>query len=58
MLVAVPTQNREDPAKNQFQVQIHNGTGERYDLDGVQFVWDGFTTTDDRPRLGRSSAGR
>ena len=26
VLVAVPTQNREDPAKNQFQVQIHNGT--------------------------------
>jgi predicted small lipoprotein YifL len=44
VLVAVPTQNREDPAKNQFQLQIHNGGGERYDLDAVQFVWDGFTT--------------
>jgi hypothetical protein len=44
VLVAVPTQNREDPAKNQFQVQIHNGTRQRYDLAGVQFVWDGFTT--------------
>jgi hypothetical protein len=44
VLVAVPTQNREDPAKNQFQVQIHNGTDDRYDLDGVQFEWAGFTT--------------
>ncbi len=44
VLVAVPTQNREDPAKNQFQVQVHNGTGQRYDLSAVQFVWDGFTT--------------
>lgn len=44
VLVAVPTQNREDPAKNQFQIQIHNGTRDRYDLDGVQFEWDGFTT--------------
>jgi hypothetical protein len=43
-LVAAPAQNREDPAKNQFQVQIHNGTDDRYDIDGVQFVWDGFTT--------------
>ena len=43
-LVAVPTQNREDPAKNQFQVQIHNGTRERYDLAGVQFRWAGYTT--------------
>ena len=39
-----PTQNREDPAKNQFQVQIHNGTDDRYDIDGVQFEWAGFTT--------------
>jgi hypothetical protein len=44
VLVAVPTQNREDPAKNQFQVQVHNGTGDRFDLAGVQFVWDGYTT--------------
>ena len=44
VLVAVPTQNREDPAKNQFQVQIHNGTRDRYDLDGVQFEWAGFAT--------------
>ena len=44
LLVAVPTQNREDPAKNQFQVQVHNGTDQRYDLSGVQFAWEGFTT--------------
>jgi hypothetical protein len=44
ILVAVPTQNREDPAKNQFQVQVHNGTSDRFDLAGVQFVWDGYTT--------------
>jgi hypothetical protein len=44
LLVAVPTQNREDPAKNQFQVQVHNGTDQRFDLSGVQFVWDGFTS--------------
>ena len=44
VLVAVPTQNREDPAKNQFQVQIHNGTGDRYDIDALQFDWAGFTT--------------
>ena len=58
MLVAVPTQNREDPAKNQFQVQIHNGTDDRFDLDGVQFVWDGFTTPMTDARLDRSSAAR
>ena len=40
----MPTQNREDPAKNQFQVQVHNGTDDRFDLAGVQFVWDGYTT--------------
>ena len=44
VLVAVPTQNREDPAKNQFQVQIHNGTRDRFDVAGVQFVWAGYTT--------------
>jgi hypothetical protein len=44
VLVAVPTQNREDPAKNQFQIQIHNGTRDRFDLAAVQFVWDGYTT--------------
>jgi len=44
VLVAVPTQNREDPAKNQFQIQIHNGTHDRYDINGVQFDWAGFTT--------------
>ena len=44
VLVAVPTQNREDPAKNQFQIQIHNATPDRLDLAAVQFVWDGYTT--------------
>jgi hypothetical protein len=44
VLVAVPTQNREDPAKNQFQVQIHNGTKDRYDIDALQFDWAGLTT--------------
>lgn len=43
-LFVVPTQNREDPARNQFQVQVHNATGDRYDITGVQFVWDGITT--------------
>ena len=52
VLVAVPTQNREDPAKNQFQIQIHNGTHDRYDLDGVQFEWAGYTTPMTDARLG------
>lgn len=51
VLVAVPIQNREDPAKDQFQVQIHNGTRERYDVVGVQFVWAAYTT----PVVGRDS---
>lgn len=44
VLVAVPQQNREDPAKNQFQLQVVNGTRDRFDVSSVQFVWDGFTT--------------
>jgi hypothetical protein len=44
VLFAVPTQNREDPAKSQFQIQVHNGTDVRYDLSGVQFLWDGYST--------------
>lgn len=44
-LVAVPQQNREDPAKGQFQVQVVNGTRERFEVTSVQFVWAGFTTT-------------
>jgi hypothetical protein len=43
-LVAVPQQNREDPAKQQFQVQIVNGTQDRFQVVSVQFVWDGFTS--------------
>lgn len=44
VLVAVPQQNREDPAKQQFQVEIVNGTRERFDVSSVQFVWEGYTT--------------
>ena len=43
-LVAVPQQNREDPAKNQFQVQVVNDTDRRFDVLSVQFVWAGYTT--------------
>ncbi len=45
ILAVVPTQNREDPSKNQFQVQMINQTRDRFDVIGVQFVWDGFTTS-------------
>ncbi len=45
ILAAVPTQNREDPSKNQFQVQMINQTRDRFDVVGVQFVWEGFTTS-------------
>ena len=44
LLVAVPQQNREDPAKGQFQVQMVNDTDERFEVSSVQFVWDGYTT--------------
>lgn len=44
VLFGVPTQNREDPAKGQFQVQLHNDTDGRYDLTSVQFRWAGYTT--------------
>jgi hypothetical protein len=44
VLFAVPTQNREDPAKGQFQVQLHNDTDGRYDLTAVQLRWAGYTT--------------
>lgn len=43
-LVAVPQQNREDPAKGQFQVQVVNGTRDRFEVTSVQFVWAGYTT--------------
>ncbi len=45
ILAVVPTQNREDPSKNQFQVQMINQTRDRFDVIGVQFVWEGFTTS-------------
>jgi hypothetical protein len=44
VLVAVPTQNREDPAKGQFQVQLHNGTKDRFDIAAVRFEWTGYAT--------------
>ncbi len=44
ILAAMPTQNRVDPAKGQFQVKIFNRTDERFTVIGVQFVWEGYTT--------------
>ena len=44
ILAAMPQQNRDDPAKGQFQVQLVNGTDERFKVVSVQFVWDGYTT--------------
>ncbi len=44
ILAAMPTQNRVDVAKGQFQVKIFNGTDERFTVIGVQFVWEGYTT--------------
>jgi hypothetical protein len=44
VLVAVPQQNREDPAKNQFQVKIMNKSDDRFRVTSVQLVWGGFTT--------------
>ncbi len=43
-LVAVPQQNREDPAKGQFQVQVVNDTDERFEVASVQFVWTGYSS--------------
>jgi hypothetical protein len=44
ILAAMPTENRVDPAKGQFQVKIINRTDERFTVVGVQFVWEGYTT--------------
>ena len=44
IVAAMPTQNRVDVAKGQFQVKILNGTDERFTVSGVQFVWEGYTT--------------
>ncbi len=44
VLVVVPTQNREDPSKQQFQAEVVNGTHDRFVVRGVQLRWDGFTT--------------
>lgn len=44
ILAAMPTQNRVDPAKGQFQVKLINRSGESLTVTGVQFVWEGYTT--------------
>jgi hypothetical protein len=44
ILAAMPTQNRVDPAKGQFQLKVINQTDERFTVVGVQFVWEGYTT--------------
>lgn len=44
ILAAMPTQNRVDPARGQFQVKLINRSGEALTVTGVQFVWDGYTT--------------
>jgi len=44
LLVAVPQQNREDPAKGQFQLQLVNGTDARFAVRSVQFRWTGFSS--------------
>ncbi len=57
-LVVFPTQNREDPAKQQFQVKVRNATDERLEVVGVQFVWDGMSspeTTRDSTIVGGQS---
>lgn len=43
VLAAVITQNRTDVVENRFQVQLVNGTRDRYDITSVQLVWAGFT---------------
>lgn len=44
--VAVITQNRTDVVENRYQVQLVNGTDQRYDVTSVQLVWDGFAPAD------------
>jgi hypothetical protein len=44
VIVAVPIQNREDVALDQFQIRIHNDTPDRLDVIGLQFEWTGFAT--------------
>lgn len=41
-LGVVITQNREDPARHQFQLEFVNHTDRRYDITNVEFVWEGL----------------
>jgi hypothetical protein len=43
-LFVIPTQNREDPAKQRFQLQLHNLTERRLRVDGVRLIWEGLST--------------
>ncbi len=40
----MPFQNRLDVAQGIFQVKLYNGTDQRFDIVGVQLLWDGLTT--------------
>jgi hypothetical protein len=51
ILAAMPFQNRLDVAKGLFEVKLHNGTDEDYDIVGVRFVWEGLTS----PRSDRAN---
>ena len=44
ILAAMPFQNRLDVAQGIFQVKLYNGTDQRFDIVGVQLLWDGLTT--------------
>lgn len=44
ILAAMPFQNRLDVADGIFQVKLYNGTDRRFDIVGVQLLWDGLTT--------------
>ncbi len=40
----MPFQNRLDVPDGIFQVKLYNGTDQRFDIVGVQLLWDGLTT--------------
>ena len=44
ILAAMPFQNRLDVPAGIFQVKLYNGTDQRFDIVGVQLLWDGLTT--------------
>ena len=50
VIVAVPQQNREDPAKGQFQVQVVNDTDERFEVVVGAVRVAGLHHTDEPPR--------